>query len=86
MIWSYKILKYKSTCKSAISVNVDIAALEKKICRLVEDELLYEQERLVRTKNDFHLEQQRYEAEKKELDQGLQAVEVLKHAAASLEG
>ena len=78
--------KYKSTCKSAISVNVDIAALEKKICRLVDDELVYEQERLVRTKNDFHLEQQRYETEKTELDQGRQAVEVLKHTAASLEG
>lgn len=76
--------QYKSICKSAISVNVDIVALEKKICQLVEDELVYVQERLARMKNDFSLEQQRYETEKVELAQALKAVEVLKNAAASL--
>ena len=74
--------KYKNICKSALSVNEDIVALERKLYQLMEDELTYEKERLVRIQEDFHLEQEKYSNEKLELDQALQTVKVLESAVA----
>lgn len=76
--------KYKNICKSALSVNEDIVALERKIYQLMEDELAYEKERLVRMQEDFHSEQQRYANEKLELVQALQTVKSLESTLTAL--
>ena len=75
---------YLNICKSALSVNVDIVAIEKKIYRLMEDELDYEKKQLVRLQEDFQSEQQRYETEKLELNQALQTVKALESAVGLL--